>query len=161
MLITRAVRKSIVRGESRSISALVCTRFGFIPTIYLPRLSSTLIEEHEGKRERAILRAIDEALESVGLSIVLRESKSTWEGLIRVARIVFRAINQRDLISRCDGEKCGRATRFAVTLLSFPSHSVSTVMSGRRSVNILDVKINYKNMNCRKFFYEKLIDIYV
>lgn len=51
LLITRVLRKFIIRGESWSISALVCTRFGFIPTIYLPRLNSTLIEERENKRE--------------------------------------------------------------------------------------------------------------
>jgi len=73
-------------------------------------------------------------------AIVLWESKSMWEGLIRVARIVFRVINQRDLISCCTmGKKWGWTTRFAVTFFSFPSHSVSTVMLSHWFINALHV----------------------
>lgn len=78
-LMIRVVQKFIIRDDGRSISALVCTRFVFIPTIYLSRLSSTLIEVRA--RARAILRAIDEASEKRLLLIVLRESKGPWEGL--------------------------------------------------------------------------------
>jgi len=67
-------------------------------------------------KEKAILRAIDEALESVGVPI-LWESKSMWEELIRVARIIFRAINQRDLISRYDGGKKWKRARGYTSLV--------------------------------------------
>lgn len=69
--------------------------------------------------------------ERIGRPIVLRESKSPWEGLAHISRIVFRAINQRDLISRRNGEKMRTEDSFRGYIPPFPLCSVPTVVPGR------------------------------
>lgn len=116
------VRKFIICGESRSISAFVCTHFGYVLTIYLPRLSS--IHGEVDRRGGAILRAIDEALKSgpahrpTGIEMLV--------GRVNASRIVFRAINQRDLISRRDGEK-SEGGRLISRLRPFHSHCAPVI----------------------------------
>lgn len=98
LLIIHIILEYILHGESWFISSLICIHVLWINFNYL---SLTIkLDSHRGARarkrgERAILRAIDEGLENIGRPIVLRESKSPWEGLAhRISRDKSKGFNQ-------------------------------------------------------------------
>jgi len=115
-LLIRVIRKLLVRALDSS---------NYLSPSWLSR---ALNADREGELKRGRFSTSD------WWSPVERRSAPTGiatpVGRVNMSRIVFRAINQRDLISRVDGEKM-RVCNFAVTLRPFPSYRLCSAGSAR------------------------------